>query len=53
MKTIKGVKGFNKDMTCRSFKYEIGKEYEHTGSIELCEGGFHFCKRIVDVLRIL
>lgn len=25
---IKSFKGFNKDMTCRGFQYEIGKEYE-------------------------
>lgn len=34
---VKGYKGFNKDMTCRGFQYEIGKEYEHKGSIELCD----------------
>ena len=26
-KTIKAYKGFNPDMTCRGFKYEVGKEY--------------------------
>ena len=46
---VKGYKGFNKDMTCRGFQYEIGKEYEHKGSIELCDRGFHFCKKIADV----
>lgn len=25
---IKAYKGFNKDMTCRDFQYEEGKEYE-------------------------
>ena len=25
---IKAYKGFNKDMTCRDFRYEEGKEYE-------------------------
>ena len=26
--TIKSYKGFNKDMTCRGFRYEEGKKYE-------------------------
>ena len=46
---IKGYKAFNKDLTCREFQYEIGKEFEYKGKIELCRSGFHFCKRIVDI----
>ena len=48
---MKGFKGFNKDLKCRDFQYEIGKEYTHEGDIELCKKGFHFCKKIVDVLK--
>ena len=47
---MKGYKAFNKDLTCRGFQYEIGKEFIHEGSIELCDRGFHFCKKIVDIL---
>ena len=44
-------KGFNKDMTCRGFQYEEGKEYEHDGDIELCKSGFHACEYPLDCFR--
>ena len=43
-KVIYGFKGFNKDLKCRDFQYEIGKDYEHKGKVEACESGFHFCE---------
>lgn len=46
-----GFKGFNVDMTCRGFKYEIGKTYTMPrNSIDLCHSGFHFCINPFDVL---
>ena len=41
---MKGYKAFNYDWTCRDFQYEVGKEYEMDGPIEICERGFHFCE---------
>ncbi len=44
---MKAYKGFNKDMTCRGFQYEIGKTYE-TDKAELCSSGFHACENPLD-----
>ena len=30
---IKAYKAFDKDLSCRGFKYKVGKEYEETGDI--------------------
>ena len=48
---IKAYKGFNKDMTCRGFQYEVGKEYEHNDEVEACASGFHACENPIDCLR--
>lgn len=45
--SIKSYKGFKKDMTCKGFQYEEGKEYE-TGKAECCETGFHACEYPLD-----
>ena len=47
---IKGFKGFDKDLKCRDYQYEVGKEFEEKGKIEACSNGFHFCENPLDVL---
>ena len=46
---LKTYKAFDKDLSCRGFKYEVGKEYEETGDIKACEKGFHTCPYPLDV----
>ena len=45
---MKTYKGFNKDMTCRGFQYEEGKEYKHDGEVSACNAGFHACEDPID-----
>ena len=53
MKEIKitAYKGFDKDMKCRNFQYEIGKKYEMGSDVEVCKRGFHSCENPMDVLN--
>ena len=43
-------KGMSKDMKCRGFQYEVGKEYE-TDKAVACECGFHACEYPLDVFN--
>ena len=46
---IIAYKGFDEDLSCRGFQYEIGKEYCLEGELELCANGFHACQNPLDV----
>ena len=48
-KVIKSYKAFDKNMRCRDFQYEVGKEYEMDGEIKCCNRGFHACKNPLEV----
>ena len=47
---MKAYKGFTRDMKCRDFQYEEGKEYA-TDKAEICECGFHACEHPLDTFR--
>ena len=45
---MKCYKGFDKDLKCRGYQYEIGNEYEEKEA-EICSKGFHACEYPLDV----
>nr|DAE13578.1 MAG TPA: hypothetical protein [Siphoviridae sp. ctVif31] len=45
---MKCFKGFDKDLKCRDFQYEIGKEYTEEKA-NICNYGFHACEFPMDV----
>ena len=47
----KAYKGFDKNLKCRGFQYEVGKEYKTNKKVVCCENGFHACTNPFDVLN--
>ena len=47
---MKAYKGFDKNLECRGYQYQIGGEYTED-SAELCKKGFHACELPHDVFN--
>ncbi len=42
-------KGFDKNMSCRNHKFEVGQKYRYEGEVVICQSGFHACSNAMDV----
>ena len=50
MEAIMGYKATNREVTCNDYTFVPGRWHRHHGRMSICESGFHYCKRAVDVL---
>lgn len=48
---VEGYKGTDKNMCCRDYQYELGKQYDMPKDVEIqeCKSGFHLCLKLEDV----
>ncbi|MFA0813897.1 DUF7666 domain-containing protein, partial [Microbulbifer epialgicus] len=46
---IIAYKGFDENLQCRGYQYEIGKTHLHEGEVEACQSGLHACEFPLDV----
>ncbi|MGM7837610.1 DUF7666 domain-containing protein [Yersinia enterocolitica] len=47
--TVITFKGFDQNLQCLGYQFEIGKTYTHEGKVEACGSGFHACECPFDV----
>lgn len=48
---VEGYKGTNRNMCCRDYQFELGKQFDmpEGSEIDLCHSGFHLCKNLRNV----
>ena len=49
---MKAIKGFDENLQCRGFQYEVGKTYTEYGGIKACWKGFHAIGEEESPLRV-
>ncbi|MBK3746251.1 hypothetical protein G3A39_44785 [Paraburkholderia aspalathi] len=51
MTKIAAYKGFDVNLKCRDFQFELNASYVHEGDVIACKSGFHACEHPLDVFK--
>ena len=44
-----GFKATDANLKCQNFQFKLNETFYHRGAIEICNSGFHFCEKLIDV----
>ena len=46
-----GFKATDTNLKCNNFQFKLNETFHHSGILEMCKSGFHFCEKLININR--